>query len=284
MPEPAVTRFAPSPTGLLHLGHAHAALFAHDLALRTGGTFILRIEDIDTGRCRPPFEAAILEDMAWLGLTWPTPVLRQSARLNVYAGALGKLREKGLLYPCFCTRQQIAAEISEAGAAPHLSRNGPDGPLYPGTCRRLTNAERTRRLSEPHALRLDMQRAIDLAPDLSWIDLGRGTQRATPEIFGDVVLARKDVPTSYHLAVTVDDAMQNVSVVTRAEDLLPATHIHRLLQALLDLPVPRWHHHRLLTDPEGKRFAKRNRAVTLRELREEQRLTPDQVRELAMAA
>ncbi len=283
MPTPIITRFAPSPTGYLHLGHAHAALFAHNLAERSGGRFILRIEDIDRGRCRPHFEDAIFEDLAWLGLTWDTPVLRQSDRLDIYADALERLREMDLLYPCFCTRREIAAEINNAAAAPHLPPTGPDGPLYPGTCRRLTPTDRQRRAPEPHALRLDMERAVGMAPDLAWTDHEHGTSNATPQIFGDVVLARKDVRTSYHLAVTVDDAAQDITVVTRAEDLLPATHIHRLIQSLLGLPVPEWHHHRLLTDATGKRFAKRDRAVTLRELRDERGLSPEQVRALAMA-
>ncbi len=285
LPNPLTTRFAPSPTGHLHLGHAYAALYAHDLAEQTGGSFVLRIEDIDPGRCRPVFEDRIFEDLAWLGLEWQEPVLRQSVRLEAYGQALDRLREMDLLYPCFCTRREIAEEIGRASAAPHLSSTGPDGPIYPGICRRLDRTERQARIDadEPHAWRLDMQRAQRHARGLTWVDLVRGEQTATPEIFGDVVLARKDVATSYHLAVTLDDAMQEITVVTRAEDLLPATHIHRLLQTLLDLPVPKWQHHPLLTDNSGKRFAKRDRAVTIRELRDDRGLTPQQVRDLALS-
>ncbi len=284
MPSDIVTRFAPSPTGHLHLGHAFAALYAQDRAVRGGGRFILRIEDIDAGRCRPHFDAAILEDLAWLGLEWDEPVLRQSSRLAAYADALDELTDMELLYPCFCTRRDIAAEIQRASAAPHHSSRGPDGPIYPGTCRGMAAAERQSRLDAgvPHAWRLDMATAKRHAPNLQWRDRRRGAQAATPEIFGDVVLARKDVRTSYHLAVTVDDAHQAVNVVTRGMDLFPATHIHRLLQALLDLPAPEWDHHDLLTDAAGKRFAKRDRAVTIRELRETAGLTPAEVRDLAM--
>jgi len=264
---PAITRFAPSPSGFLHLGHAHAALFAARAAERTpGGRFLLRIEDIDRGRCRPDYEAAILDDLAWLGLTWETPLRRQSDRMADYRRALQRLDADGLLYPCFCTRKEIQQEIAAAAAAPH----GPDGPLYPGSCRRLPASERAARLAagEPHALRLDMQRAVGRTGPLAWHDLAKGEQRALPEIFGDVVLARKEVPASYHLAVTLDDADQGVTLVTRGADLFAASHVHRLLQALLDLPVPRWHHHQLLTDASGQRLAKRHDALAIRQLRE----------------
>ena len=274
-----ITRFAPSPTGHLHLGHAYAALFAWDLAAKAGaaaagaaaagGRCLLRIEDIDQGRCRPAFEAAIIEDLAWLGLRWTAPVWRQSAHLEAYQTALASLAQRGLLYPCFCTRREIEAEIAAAAGAPHLAQAGPDGPLYPGTCRGLDAAARAARIADgvPHGMRLDMARAVQAAGPLRWHDRARGWQAARPQMFGDVVLARKDAGTSYHLAVTVDDAAQGVTVVTRADDLVPATHVHRLLQALLDLPVPEWHHHRLLTDATGKRFAKRDRSLTLRDLR-----------------
>ena len=283
MPHATVTRFAPSPTGYLHLGHAYAALYARDIANQAGGDFILRIEDIDQGRCRPVFEEAILEDLAWLGVSWNEPVLRQSKRLPAYGRALDHLQAMDLLYPCFCTRRDIAAEIQRAGAAPHLQDNGQEGLLYPGTCRALPPQERQVRLESnlPHAWRLDMDRARRRAPNLTWIDRRRGQQTARPEIFGDVVLARKDVRTSYHLAVTLDDANQGITVVARGEDLFAATHIHRLLQALLDLPVPEWEHHALLTDSAGRRFAKRDRAVTIRELREGRGLPPEAVRNLA---
>lgn len=267
-PRPAaatVTRFAPSPSGYLHLGHAYSALFGYAEAQRAGGRFLLRIEDIDAGRCRPEFTAAILEDLAWLGITWDGPVRIQSAHADEHAAALQALDAQGLLYPCFCTRRDIAEEVARAGAAPH----GPDGPIYPGTCRELSPAERRRRqeAGQPYALRLDMGRAIARAGVLTWQDRRRGRITATPAVFGDIVLARKDVPSSYHLAVTVDDHAQGVTLVTRGEDLFEATHIHRLLQALLGLDTPEYHHHPLLTDESGRRLAKRDRALTLRALR-----------------
>ena len=275
-----VTRFAPSPTGYLHLGHAHAALFAYETARASGGQFLLRIEDIDTGRCRPEFEAAIYEDLAWLRLDWEKPVRRQSEHMTEYAAAVARLEDMELIYPCFCTRAAIKAEIERAADAPQ----GPDGPVYPGTCRALTIDERTRRIAsgESYALRLDMARAAARAGRLTWTDRGRGTVTAAPEKFGDVVLARKDTPTSYHLAVTLDDATQGVTLVTRGEDLLPATDIHRLLQALLGLPTPEYHHHRLITDAAGKRLAKRDRASTLHDLREAGH-SPDEVRRMALS-
>jgi glutamyl-Q tRNA(Asp) synthetase len=266
------TRFAPSPTGLLHLGHAHSALFAH--AQAADGRFILRIEDIDTTRCKPEFIAALEEDLHWLGLDWEQPVRRQSEHFADYRAALGRLRDKGLIYPCFCTRADIAA----SPGAPH----GPDGPLYPGTCRALDTTEAARRIAagESHALRLDVARALRLTGPLTWHDQAAGEQQARPDLLGDVVLARKEVPTSYHLAVTVDDAVQDITLVTRGQDLFHATHMHRLLQALLDLPVPRWRHHKLLVDEQGRRYAKRDRALTLRALREAGH-TPTQVRKMA---
>jgi glutamyl-Q tRNA(Asp) synthetase len=273
-----VTRFAPSPTGLLHLGHAHSALFAHRAAQEAGGRFLLRIEDIDAGRSRPEFVAAIEDDLAWLGLDWERPVRRQSEHMADYRRALDRLAAMELIYPCFCTRAEIQAEIADAGGAPH----GPDGPVYPGTCRDLTEAARAARIAAgaSHALRLDIARAVARAGPLAWHDRARGTIVARPEAFGDVVLARKDVPASYHLAVTVDDALQGVTRVTRGEDLVPATDIHRLLQALLGLPVPEYHHHALILDAQGRRFAKRDRAATLRDLRAAGR-SPAEVRALA---
>ena len=261
-----ITRFAPSPSGELHLGHAFAALFAANAAGEASGRFLLRIEDIDAGRCREPFVAAIAADLAWLGLHWEQPVRRQSRHLEDYRAALQRLSAMDLIYPCFCTRADIASEIERAGDAPQ----GPDGPRYPGLCRSLSEAERRRRMADnqPYALRLDMGRALALAGPLTWTDRDAGVQLARPELFGDVVLARKDAPTSYHLAVTVDDALQGVTLVTRGTDLFAATHVHRLLQALLDLPVPCWHHHRLVTDDGGRRLAKRDRATSLRSLRE----------------
>jgi glutamyl-Q tRNA(Asp) synthetase len=260
------TRFAPSPTGRLHLGHAFAALFAAQAARAAGGRFLLRLEDIDRARCRTPFADAILEDLAWLGLAWDGPVRRQSEHFADYRAALDQLAARALLYPCFCTRKDIQDEIARAGHAPH----GPDGALYPGICRGLAPPEAARRQAagEPYALRLDMARALaSVGGPLDFTDRAAGRVIADPAQFGDVVLARKDVPTSYHLAVTVDDALQHVTLVTRGRDLLAATHVHRLLQALLGLPVPDYHHHRLLTDATGLRLAKRADAASLATLR-----------------
>lgn len=273
-----VTRFAPSPTGYLHLGHAHAALFAWRRARDAGGRFLLRIEDIDATRCREEFADAILEDLAWLGIDWDGAVRRQSECFADYRAALERLDGMGVIYPCFCTRAAIRAEIARAGSAPH----GPEGPIYPGTCRSGSAQERARRRAagETFALRLDVARALARAGELTWMDERAGTVRADPASHGDVVLARKETPTSYHLAVTVDDALQGVTVVTRGADLFAATHIHRLLQALLDLPVPRYHHHRLLTDADGRRYAKRDRALTIRALRDAGS-SPGEVRAMA---
>jgi glutamyl-Q tRNA(Asp) synthetase len=261
-----VTRFAPSPTGLLHLGHAHAALAAWRAAREAGGRFLLRIEDIDPTRCRPDFTDAILQDLAWLGLDWDGEVRVQSRHLADYRAVLDALAARGLLYPCFCTRADIAREIAASAAAPH----GPDGPLYPGTCRRLSAGDRAARIAagEPHALRLDMAAALAavVAP-LDFREHG-SPRRCDPARFGDAVLARKDIPASYHLCVTHDDALQGVTLVTRGADLLPATDLHRLLQALMGWPAPDYAHHALLTDATGKRLAKRDRAATLRDLRE----------------
>lgn len=265
-PAPIVTRFAPSPTGLLHLGHAHSALAGWRRARAAGGRFLLRLEDIDPGRCRPEFADAIREDLAWLGLDWDGEVRVQSAHLPEYRAALDRLAARGLLYPCFCTRAEIARAVAASLSAPH----GPDGPPYPGTCRALPEPERTARMArgEAHALRLDMGRALALAPaGLSFAEDGEGRLRCDPAPFGDVVLARKDAPASYHLCVTHDDALQGVTLVTRGEDLKPATHLHRLLQALMGWPEPAYAHHRLLTDAAGRRLAKRDRAATLRDLR-----------------
>ena len=276
-PATVVTRFAPSPTGQLHLGHAHSALFAHRVAREAGGKFLLRLEDIDPVRCRPEFATAILEDLAWLGLAWEQEVRVQSQHLPDYRAVLDQFSARGLLYPCFCTRADIAREIAASAHAPH----GPDGVLYPGTCRALSPAERQARIDAgtPYALRLDMARAVAEAGALSFID-GEDTGTATPEIFGDVVLGRKDVPASYHLCVTHDDAAQGVTLVTRAEDLRPAAHLHRLLQALMGWPVPRWRHHALLLGADGRRYAKRDRGVTLRDLRAAGR-SPSELRAMA---
>lgn len=262
----ATTRFAPSPTGFLHVGHAYSARFA----AAAGDRFLVRIEDIDRSRCRPDFEAAIFEDLAWLGLAWETPVRRQSDHFEVYRAALADLERRGLVYPCFCTRADIQREIAGAASAPHLQTMGPEGPVYPGTCRHLGAAEQRRRKDggTPYALRLRMDEAARGAGPLTWTDAERGVQAATPEIFGDVVLGRKDTPASYHLACTLDDAAQGVTLVTRGEDLFAATHVHRLLQALFSLQTPAYAHHPLLTDKDGKKFSKRDNAVTIRSLRE----------------
>jgi glutamyl-Q tRNA(Asp) synthetase len=272
-----VTRSAPSPTGRLHLGHAYSALFAWEAARAANGRFLLRIEDIDRTRCRPEFEQGILEDLAWLGLDWEKPVRRQSEHMDEYAAALARLREAGLIYPCFCTR----AEIARAGQAPH----GPEGPVYPGTCRALGAAEREAKIAAgtPYALRLDMAKAVAKAGRLEWRDRAQGIVVAEPETFGDVVLARKDTPTSYHLSVTLDDHVQGVTLVTRGEDLFTSTHIHRLLQALLDLDTPEYHHHPLVLGSDGKRLAKRANAPTLQSLREAGH-SPADVRQMAFDA
>jgi glutamyl-Q tRNA(Asp) synthetase len=273
-----VTRFAPSPTGDLHLGHAHSALLGWQAARSGRGRFLLRVEDIDHTRCRPEFTDGILRDLAWLGLDWDGPVRLQSEHFDDYRATLDRLAAQGLLYPCFCTRAAIKAEVARAAVAPH----GAEGSLYPGTCRSVAAAEREQRMAvgEAYALRLDAARAMALSGKLWWEDELAGRIAADPSTHGDVVLARKDTPASYHLAVTVDDALQGVTLVTRGEDLFAATHVHRLLQALLDLPVPRYRHHRLLTDESGRRLAKRNRAATLKALREAGR-TPAEVRAMA---
>jgi glutamyl-Q tRNA(Asp) synthetase len=263
-----VTRFAPSPTGYLHLGHVRSALEGWRAARQKGGRFLLRLEDIDRGRCRDEYATAILEDLTWLGIDWDGPVRRQSEHFDDYREALGRLEELGVLYPCFCTRREIQAEIARASGAPQ----GEAGPLYPGTCRRLDPADRLakQRAGLDFALRLDLARALALTGPLDWIEEGSGAPEritADPAMLGDVVLARKDTPASYHLAVTVDDALQGVTLVTRGEDLARATHIHRVLQALLDLPTPHYRHHPLLTDAAGRRLAKRHRALTIRAMR-----------------
>jgi len=268
-----VTRFAPSPTGHLHLGHAYAALTARD----AGERFLLRIEDIDAARCRPQFEAAIFEDLAWLGLAWEEPVLRQSTRFPAYRAALDTLDAMGLLYPCFCTRTDIA----QASQAPH----GPEGALYPGTCRHLSSETRKVRIASgaPYALRLDVAKATASAGALSFEENGagpngeRGIIAVDPLLFGDIVLARKETPAAYHLAVVVDDAFQGVTLVTRGNDLFYAAHVQRLLQELLGLPSPAYAHHKLILDADGKKFSKRDTATTLRAMREAG-VTPAEIR------
>ena len=260
----SISRFAPSPTGHLHLGHAFSALFAARHAdSHAGGQFLLRLEDIDRTRCRPEFAAAILEDLAWLGLRWDGAVRVQSEHFSDYARVLDELRTRRLIYPCFCTRAEIALSVS----APH----GPDGTaIYPGTCRRLDPVLAAERCAAgmAHAWRLDMEQALNsTGTGLNYDELGQGTIRCDPARFGDVVLARKDAPASYHLCVTHDDALQNVDLVTRGLDLQHTTDVHRVLQTLMGWPTPRYAHHRLILGADGKRLAKRDRAQTLRELR-----------------
>lgn len=256
MHKDVVTRFAPSPTGRLHLGHAWSALLAHDVARSQGGRFLLRIEDIDRTRCRAEFVDAIFEDLVWLGLQWDGDVMVQSQRMPAYAAAIARLEARGLLYRCTCTRADIAAEAS----APQESM----GALYPGTCRRREIGADT---ALPWSWRLNIAAAQALAGPLDWEDGEKGLVRATPELLGDPVLARKDAGSSYHLSVTIDDAAQGVTDIVRGRDLFAATHLHRLLQALLDLPVPRYHHHPLVIGSDGERLAKRKAAPTLAALR-----------------
>ncbi len=272
MMSPFTTRFAPSPTGYLHIGHAYSALTAHRAAQSAGGRFLLRIEDIDQTRCKPEFETAIYDDLAWLGLTWETPVRRQSDHFSDYAAALDRLREKEMVYRCYKTRKEIIDEITRA---PHLSPSGPEGPQYTGAP--LAAYEERSLLAEgaPFAWRLSIKAARDYlggAYEALFFteETPEGPRRviATPEIFGDAVIARKDSGTSYHLASVHDDALQGVTHIIRGEDLFYAAHLHRLLQALLDLPAPVYTHHRLITDAGGKRLAKRDKAATIQALRE----------------
>ncbi len=260
------TRFAPSPTGRLHLGHALAARVAHNLARQHGGRFLLRHEDIDVTRVREEYYAGIEADLRWLGLAWDGPALRQQSRAAAYEAALADLRARGLIYPCFCSRREIQDEVAAMGAAPQ----GPEGPLYPGSCRHLDAAERQRRLAAATnpAWRLDAQLAARLTGPLSFTDLRHGRMVVQPDLLGDVVLARKDIGTAYHLAVVVDDAFQEITHVTRGDDLLPATHVQRLLQALLGLPEPLYLHHELVLDDHGRRLAKRHDSLAIATLRE----------------
>jgi glutamyl-Q tRNA(Asp) synthetase len=284
---PPVFRFAPSPNGYLHLGHAWSALMNAELARAASGRLLLRIEDIDATRCRPEYEAAIYEDLAWLGLGWEKPVRRQSEPLDEYRAALARLEGMGLIYPAFESRAEIARLVAEREAHGSWPRDPDGAPLYPGSAKTMTAAERARRMAagEPYALRLDMQVARGRIGPLSWLESGAGpegetgTVQADPARWGDVILARKDTPGSYHLAVVVDDAAQGVTDVVRGHDLFHATSVHRLLQALLGLPAPRYHHHRLLLDADGRKLSKSTKATGLRELRA-QGLTPSDIRRL----
>jgi len=275
------TRFAPSPNGWLHLGHAYSAIFASNAAKELNGRFLLRIEDIDVGRCRPEYVEAICEDLAWLGLSWETPVRRQSEHFVDYEAALKRLRDMGLVYPCFATRKEIYDAIETSGIGHSRWPTDPDGaPLYPGLYKDLPPSELNRLMWEgrTYAWRIDMEKALAEAEaktggPITFLEENQGPRGQkgrlpiNPMHFGDVVIARKDVPTSYHLAVTVDDAIQNVTVVTRGQDLFPATYIHRLLQVLLDLPEPRYRHHGLIRDENGRRLSKSAKDMGLRELR-----------------
>jgi glutamyl-Q tRNA(Asp) synthetase len=270
-----VFRFAPSPNGYLHLGHAYSALLNHDMAREIGGRLLLRIEDIDASRCRPEYEAAIYADLHWLGISWQPNVRRQSEHFEDYQAAVAKLEAEGLVYPSFENRSEISALVAERDRRGHWPRD-PDGvPLYPGRARKMPRAERERRrrAGEPFALRLAMDAAVARAGVLTWTETGLGPQgqtgivAAAPQMWGDVVLARKEVPTSYHLAVAIDDALEGVTEVVRGQDLFRSTSIHRLLQALLGLPEPIYHHHKLILDAGGRKLSKSTQATSLRELR-----------------
>lgn len=289
MMPPPVFRFAPSPNGFLHLGHALSALLNADMAREAGGRLLLRIEDIDATRCRPEFEAAIHEDLAWLGLEWEQPVRWQSEHFDDYRAALAKLEAMGLIYPSFESRAEIARLVTVREANGPWPRDPDGAPLYPGTAKTMSAAERARCMDagEPYALRLDMTAALARAPHLTWEETGAGplgetgtgTVAADPAAWGDVILARKETPTSYHLAVAVDDAAQGVTDVVRGRDLFHATAVHRLLQALLGLPAPRYRHHRLILDSDGRKLSKSSKATGLRELRA-RGLTPADIRRL----
>lgn len=285
---PPVFRFAPSPNGFLHLGHARSALLNFDLARQSGGRLLLRIEDIDTTRCRPEYEAAIYEDLAWLGIGWEQPVRRQSEHLSLYLDAAERLAWDGLLYPAFESRAEIAQLVKEKDEAGVWPRDPDGAPIYPGTAKQLSPAERERKIQSgaPYALRLDMAAGIARAGTLSWTELGAGPGGETgivaarPEQWGDVILARKETPTSYHLAAVVDDALQGVTDVVRGQDLFWATGVHRLLQVLLGLPQPAYRHHALVLDETGQKLSKSTRSTALRELRASG-VSADDVRRLA---
>jgi glutamyl-Q tRNA(Asp) synthetase len=284
---PPVFRFAPSPNGYLHLGHALSALLNFDLARSCGGSFLLRIEDIDAARCRPEFETAIVEDLAWLGLTWETPVRRQSEHLADYRKAIEKLAALGLIYPSFESRAEIAKLVAQREATGPWPRDPDGAALYPGTAKSLAPDERARLLQSgaPYALRLDTEAARARAGDLTWTEQGEGAKGGTgmvtaqPQAWGDVILARKETPTSYHLAVVIDDALQGVTDVVRGRDLFWSTSVHRLLRQLLDLPEPAYRHHRLVLDAAGRKLSKSTTATGLRELRAAG-VTPADIRRL----
>jgi glutamyl-Q tRNA(Asp) synthetase len=284
---PPVFRFAPSPNGYLHLGHAYSALLNFDLAHQAGGRFLLRIEDIDVTRCRPEFEAAIYEDLAWLGLSWETPVRRQSGHFAGYREVVEKLSAQGLVYPSFESRAEIARLVAQRETAGTWPRDPDGAPLYPGAALSLSAEERARLIDSgaPYALRLDMAAARERAGNLTWIEHGEGPAGETgavaarPEAWGDVILARKETPTSYHLSVVIDDALQGVTEVVRGQDLFWSTSVHRLLQDLLGIPQPAYRHHRLILDSTGQKLSKSTRSTSLRELRAEG-ATPADIRRL----
>ena len=284
---PPVFRFAPSPNGYLHLGHAYSALLNFDLARQSCGRFLLRIEDIDATRCRPEYEAAMYQDLGWLGIVWETPVRRQSEHFSAYLHAIEKLSAQGLIYPSFESRAEIA-RLVEARERDAPWPRDPDGaPLYPGTAKSLPASERQRRMAAgaPFALRLDMEAAVARVGHLSWTEQGTGPAGETgevaarPQAWGDVILARKETPTSYHLSVVIDDALQGVTDIVRGEDLFWSTSVHRLLQQLLELPQPTYRHHRLLRDEAGQKLSKSTQATGLRELRDAG-ATPTKIRQL----
>jgi glutamyl-Q tRNA(Asp) synthetase len=268
-------RFAPSPNGYLHLGHAYSALLNYDMARASGAQLLLRIEDIDPQRCRPEYETAIYEDLRWLGISWQEPVRRQSENFFDYRAVVAELEADRLIYPSFESRSEINALVAERERGGSWPRDPDGAPLYPGDARTMSSTERERRrgAGEPFALRLTMDAAIARAGALSWTETGSGPEgqsgriAAAPQLWGDVVLARKELPTSYHLAVVVDDALQGVTDVVRGQDLFWATSVHRLLQALLGLAEPVYHHHRLILDADGRKLSKATRATSLRELR-----------------
>lgn len=284
---PPVFRFAPSPNGYLHLGHALSALLNFELAQRSGGRFLLRMEDIDGTRCRPEFEEAIYQDLAWLGISWETPVRRQSEHLAAYRDAVQTLSAQGLIYPAFESRAEIARLVADRERQAPWPRDPDGAPLYPGTAKSLSPAERQRLIDTgaPFALRLDMKAAHKSTNELSWAEQGEGAAGETapvdarPEAWGDVILARKETPTSYHLSVVIDDALQGVTDVVRGRDLYWSTSVHRLLQQLLGLPEPLYRHHRLLLDDSGQKLSKSNRSTGLRELRADG-VTPAEIRRL----
>jgi glutamyl-Q tRNA(Asp) synthetase len=278
---PPVFRFAPSPNGYLHLGHALSALINADMAKAAGGRLLLRIEDIDEARCRPDYEAAIYEDLAWLGVVWQEPVQRQSEHYGDYRAALGKLEAMGLIYPSFESRAEIAALVAARETRSRWPRDPDGAPLYPGNAKAMAPAARKLRMDagKPYALRLDMTAALSRAGQLTWSEAEEGEIGADPSVWGDVILARKEMPTSYHLSVVVDDAAQGVTDIVRGRDLFQSTSVHRLLQALLGLPAPRYRHHRLILDADGKKLSKSTAATGLRELRA-QGVTPTEVRRL----